>query len=96
MGVISTLANRACRVLDVEHLSEEEDHLVKVFKGIGYKEWKSKIAIQRDNKRGVGARERKNLEGIQSFLPYIHGVMDKIASFLIESISPLVSNLIVS
>lgn len=38
MGVINTLANRAYKFYDQEHLKIEEDHLVDIFKGLFYKE----------------------------------------------------------
>ena len=38
LGIINTLAIRASRICDVEHLKEEQGNLVKVFKSIGYKE----------------------------------------------------------
>ena len=38
LGIINTLAIRASRICDVEHLKEEQGNLVKVFKNIGNKE----------------------------------------------------------
>ena len=38
LGIIDTLAIRASRICDVEHLKEEQGNLVKVFKNIRYKE----------------------------------------------------------
>ena len=37
LGIINTLAIRASRICDVEHLKEEQGNLVRVFKNIGYK-----------------------------------------------------------
>ena len=38
LGVLNTLAIRALRIFDSEHLEEEKKHLSLAFKGISYKE----------------------------------------------------------
>jgi hypothetical protein len=38
LGVLNTLATRAIRISDEEHLEHEKYHLSKVFKSIGYKD----------------------------------------------------------
>jgi hypothetical protein len=54
MGVLNTMAIRAARISDKEHLKEEIDHLTKVFKNIGYRYKDIKKAMNRkDNKTRV-------------------------------------------
>lgn len=46
-GVLNTLAIRALRISDSEHLDEEKKHLVSTFKSIGYKEQEIKKTIEK-------------------------------------------------
>ena len=49
-GVLNSLAIRALRISDAEHLNEEKKHLVSTFKSIGYKENEIKRAIKKAEK----------------------------------------------
>jgi hypothetical protein len=49
--VLNTVAIRATRISDKEHLKEELYHLTKVFNNIGYKDRDIKKAIDRKDKR---------------------------------------------
>jgi hypothetical protein len=51
MGFLNTMAIRAERISDKEHLKEEIDHLIKVFKNIGYKYRDIKKAINKKDRR---------------------------------------------
>jgi hypothetical protein len=80
MGVLNTMAIRAARISDKEHLKEEIDHLTKVFKNIGYKDRDIKKAI---NKKDIRTHTQNDQTShIKAFLPYIRGVTDKIAKVL--------------
>jgi hypothetical protein len=94
MGVLNTMAIRAARISDKEHLKEEIDHLTKVFKNIGYRD--------RDIKKEIDKKERRTrtqndqTSNIKAFLPYIRGVTDKIAKVLkrkeiMTSFKPLIT-----
>ncbi len=50
-GVLNTLAIRALRIFDSEHLNEEKKHLVSTFKSIGYKEQEIKRAIEKAERK---------------------------------------------
>ena len=83
-GVLNILAIRALRISDSKHLDEEKKHLVLVFKSIGYKEKEIRMAIERGERRVV-SQEPKSQDQPQCgkvFLPYIQGVIDKIARIL--------------
>jgi hypothetical protein len=47
IGVLNTLATRAIRISDEEHLGHEKDHLSKIFKSIGYKDKDIKNAMKK-------------------------------------------------
>jgi len=49
-GVLETLATRALRIFDDEHLEEEKLYLLKVFKDNGYKEHQALKALQNASK----------------------------------------------
>jgi hypothetical protein len=94
MGVLNTMATRATRISDKEHLKEEIDHLTKVFKNIGYRD--------RDIKKAMDKKERRTriqndqTSNSRAFLPYIRGVTDKIAKVLrrkeiMTSFKPLIT-----
>jgi hypothetical protein len=80
MGVLNTMAIRAARISDKEHLKEEIDHLTKVFKNIGYKDRDIKKTINKKDRRT--RTQNYQTSNIKSFLPYIQGVTDKIAKVL--------------
>jgi hypothetical protein len=83
MGVLNTLATRAIRISDEEHLDQEKDHLTKVFKSIGYKNRDIRMEINRALERTGGEpRSRNNHPGKTTYLPYIKGVTDKISKVL--------------
>lgn len=84
LGVLNTLAIRALRISDADHLEEEKKHLVSTFKGIGCKENEIKRAIQKAEKRMLShePNARDQPEGGRVFLPFIHGVTHKIAKIL--------------
>ena len=80
LGIINTLATRASRICDAEHLKEEQGNLVRVFKNIGYKE----NDIRRTLRKPVGIlknpQQRKDKK--RAYLPYIQGVTDKVSKVL--------------
>jgi len=79
VGVIKTLATRASRISDPEHLEEELNHLYKVFINNGY----HKNIIQKLIKESTSkSQKRKTLENPRISLPYIKGTTDKIARVL--------------
>jgi hypothetical protein len=94
MGVLNTMATRAARISDKEHLEEEIDHLTRVFKNIGYRDKDIKKAMnKKDRMTRVQNDQTSNLK---AFLPYIRGVTDKIAKVLkrkeiVTSFKPLIT-----
>lgn len=78
VGVIKTLATRASRIYDLEHLEEELNYLVKVFKINGYQENIQKTIKNSTNK----TQKRKPPENPKISLPYIKGTTNKIAGIL--------------
>jgi uncharacterized sporulation protein YeaH/YhbH (DUF444 family) len=50
-GVLNTLAIRAIRISDKEHIKEEIDHLTKVFKRIGYRDKDIRKAMEKKERR---------------------------------------------
>jgi hypothetical protein len=80
MGVINTLAIRATKIYDEEHLYQEITHLTKVFRGIGYKDKEIKKALNKDAR---APRSQNTLTSTtKAYLPYIRGVTDKISKVL--------------
>lgn len=78
--VLNTLAVRALRVSDGDHLDEEIKHLTPVFKDIGYKEKDIKRAIKRDEGKVHPKGPKENCGTI--YLPFIQRVTDNIANVL--------------
>eukprot|EP00253_Pinus_taeda_P032352 PITA_32352 len=83
-GVLNTLSIRALRISDSEHLNEEKKHLVSTFKSIGYKKKEIKRAIEKAESKLLSYKPKAQdqPQGGKVFLPYIHGVTDKITKFL--------------
>ena len=82
-GVLNTLAVRALRISDEEHLEEEISDLTFFFLGIGYKEREIKKAINRARSVVVSKRRQDPQESSgRVFLPYIKGVTYKISKVL--------------
>jgi hypothetical protein len=83
MGVLNTLALKAIRIYDEEHLEKEKDHLTKVFNNIGYKNKDIRMAIRRAmEKVGGEPCSRDNHPSKIAHLPYIKGVTDRISKVL--------------
>ena len=84
LGVLNTLAIRALRISDSEHINEEKRHLVSTFKNIGYKDHEIKKAIKKAEMRLSSPipKEQDQPQGGKVFLPYIQGVTDKMAKIL--------------
>jgi hypothetical protein len=80
MGVLYTLARRATRISDDEHIEQEINHLTKVFKNIGYMD-KDIKKVMKIEERGSHSRNNQS-SNIKVHLPYIQGVTDKIAKIL--------------
>ena len=83
-GVLNTLAIRALRISDSEHINKEKRHLVLTFKNIGYKDHEIKKAMEKAERK-LSSPKPKDQDQPQCgkvFLPYIHGVTDKIAKIL--------------
>lgn len=83
-GVLNTLAIRALRISDSEHLDEENKHLVSAFKGICYNEKEIKAAIKKAEGKVLShkPKDQDQPQYGRVFLPYIQGVTDKIAKIL--------------
>jgi len=83
-GVLNTLAVRAFRISDPDHLKEEIEHLTSVFKNLGYKEWSIKKAIRRAQDKALSKHppEDKKEDSEKVYLPFIQGITNKIAKYL--------------
>jgi hypothetical protein len=81
LGVLNTLATRAFRISDDEHLEEEKKHLLNVFKNNGYKKHQVMKAFQNATKTPRN-KEQTNNEVSKVYLPYIQGTTDKLAKIL--------------
>ena len=88
LGVLNTLAIRALRISDTEHINEEKRHLISTFKNIGYKDHEIKKAIKKAEKRLSSPKPKEEDQPHEGrvFLPYIHGVTNKIAKILKKKI----------
>ena len=80
LGIINTLAMRAARICDDEHLKEEQDNLAKIFKNIGYKESDIKRAFR--NPLGKPKNPQQCNEKKRAYLTYIQGVIDRVSKIL--------------
>jgi hypothetical protein len=82
--VLNTLATRAIRIFDEEHLDHEKYHLSNIFKSIGYKDKDIKNAMKKaiERKRNRPQSMNNHLPGMTSYLPYIQGVTDNISRVL--------------
>jgi len=96
IGFINTLAIRASRISDTDHLQEEKDHLKEVFLNIGYEPKAIKKALDKANSgHSYNHATSKDLIddhntqtqtcGTRAYLPYIQGVIDKISRILKRS-----------
>lgn len=76
IGVLNTLATRALRISDQEHLEKEIEHLIKVFLKNRYSKHQ---AIKAINKAKTRPNKNKNFDNIigNVNLPYILGTTDK-------------------
>jgi hypothetical protein len=81
LGVLNTLATRAFRISDDEHLEEEKKHLLNVFKNNGYKKHQVMKAFQNATKTPRN-KEQTNNDVSKVYLPYIQGTTDKLARIL--------------
>jgi hypothetical protein len=79
--IVNTLATRAFRISDDEHLDEEKKHLLKVFKNNGYKKHQVLKAFQNATKTPRN-KEQTNNDMSKVYLPYIQGTTDKLARIL--------------
>ena len=66
IGIINTLARHACRVLDIDHIKKELEHL-KLFQSVKRKRNKSK---------------EKYTNFPKIIVPYIHGTTNKIGNVI--------------
>ena len=75
---------RALRIFDDENLFQERNHLSKVFKSIGYKDKDIKKMINKsiDREKNGPKPINNHPPGTTTYLPYIQGITDKIASVL--------------
>ena len=85
MGVLNTLCTRALRVFDNDHIDSEKEHLLNVFLSNGYNLAQINKALETTkthrNRPKVASKERK-VGDHKAFLPYIQGIIDKIAKHL--------------
>ena len=85
IGVLNTLAVRASRISDSEHIKKEKDHLKEVFTNIGYKpKVITKILGKTHNKSltGLKTSDNKTTTNPRAYLLYIQGVTNKISRIL--------------
>lgn len=81
IGVLNTLATRAPRISDENHLEEEKSHLLKVFDNNGYSRQQGLKAFQRDSKESkVKPTRDDQIPNVQ--LPSIQGTTDNISHIL--------------
>ena len=76
VGIIKTLARRAKRISDADHLKNELDHLGMVFRKNGYHNKQINEAINNYNHR------KKYFKVPMITFPYIKGTIDNIAKIL--------------
>ena len=85
MGVINTLITRDLRVSDKDHIYSKKEHLNNVFPRNGYSptQINKALAIKKahENRLKDFLKEKK-VGDHKAFLPYIQGVIDKIAKHL--------------
>jgi len=81
LGVLNTLSTRAFRIFDDEHLEEEKNHLLNVFKDNEYKKHHVIKAFQNSTKIPRN-KEQTNNDVSKVFLPYIQGTTDKLSRIL--------------
>ena len=88
LGVIKTLATRALRISDKEHLDQEREHLIQGFKNNGYKEKHINTILRKNNpknntwKSNEKNEKNKKDRSLTLVLPFIQGVTNKIANIL--------------
>ena len=85
IGVLNTLAVRASRIADSEHIKKEEDHLKEVFTNIGYKPkviTKTLGKTHNKSRKGLKTSDNRTTTNPRAYLPYIQGVTDKISRIL--------------
>lgn len=81
-GVINTLVNRAFKISDEEHISDELNHLTKALQKNGFQ----KKDINRVIRKHGHPKDRPEKEHIGlAFLPYIQGCTDKISRIFEKS-----------
>jgi len=80
LGVLNTLATRAPRISDDEHLEEEKLYLPKVFKDNGYTKHQALRALQNVSKEHHNNDQTQNRSKVS--LPYVHVTSNKIARIL--------------
>ena len=92
---MNTLITRAIRISDTEHLEAEKEHLHDVFLSNGYEAHRTRRAFAKTEKPRH-LKEKKVGEN-KALLPYIQGVIDKIAKHLkqksIDSVFSLLNNI---
>jgi hypothetical protein len=79
--VMNTLATRAFRISNDEHLEEEKKHLLNVFKNNGYKKHQVTKDFQNATKTPRN-KEQTNNDVSKVYLPYIQGTTNKLARIL--------------
>ena len=87
LGIITTLATRAHRISDGDHIDQELEHLHQVFRMNGYdskqiKKIISKIKRNKNKIKNVNKNDQSKEEGKKIFLPYIKGTTDKLSKTL--------------
>ena len=80
-GVLNTLATRALRISDSDHLGEEKAHLLRVFEANGYSKSQGLKAFMNAS-RGPNQKELKDDFIGRVDFPFIQGTTDKIAQIL--------------
>ena len=84
IGVLNTLAVRASRISDTEHLEKEKYHLKEVFINIGYKPKDIRKTLDKSHNNSLIRLKTSDNETTnpRAYLPYIQGVTDKIYRIL--------------
>lgn len=79
-GILKTLATRAIRLCDQDHLEKEESHLASALKSNGYTTKEIKKAVQNAKQPPKPNNETKQIA--TAYLPYIKGTTDKISRII--------------
>ena len=81
IGIIKTLATRALRICNKDHLAGKIEHLKKAFLSNGYNGKQINETFKKARRAKMDIQRKDNYFP-KTTLPYIHGTIDKIAKIL--------------